>query len=184
MNILNTLLQVVATILMADFLSGFFHWLEDAYGHEAFPVTGRLFSTTPNILHHHNPRYFVRHSWLQSSWDLALFCALIVFVAWLFGLLSWHVWLFSIFGRERQSDTQVGPSQPTRKWPPHFCFFTIAAWCSHPPAPRWPSHQSGRVVITAFSLDFCKNPVVGQVFRDFGLAWSGWWSICSQCRDE
>jgi plasmanylethanolamine desaturase len=97
MNILTTLLQAIATIVIADFFSGFFHWLEDAYGHEDFPVTGRLF-TVPNILHHHNPRYFVRHSWLQSSWDLALFCALIVFVAWLFGLLSWQVWLLAILG--------------------------------------------------------------------------------------
>ena len=75
MNILSIVLQAAATILIADFFSGLFHWLEDAYGREDYPITGRLF-TKPNILHHHDPRYFVRHSWLQSSWDLTLFCAL------------------------------------------------------------------------------------------------------------
>lgn len=97
MNFLTIVVQAIVTILIADFFTGLFHWLEDAYGCADFPITGRLF-TKPNILHHHDPRYFVRHSWLQSSWDLALFCALIVAVAWRFHLLSWQVWLFAFVG--------------------------------------------------------------------------------------
>src|SRR5688500_4872160 len=92
--IVSILFEVVLVVLVADFLSGFFHWLEDAYGREDFPITGRLV-TRPNILHHHNPRYFTRHNWWQSSWDLACFCALLVIGAWLLGLLTWHVWLFA-----------------------------------------------------------------------------------------
>src|SRR5213078_3383108 len=56
-------LEVIITLLVADFVSGLFHWLEDAYGREEWPITGRLV-TRPNILHHHNPRYFTRHVWL------------------------------------------------------------------------------------------------------------------------
>src|SRR6185436_15663686 len=89
--------QFLACVLITDFVSGFFHWLEDAYGREDFPITGRLV-TKPNILHHHDPRYFVRNSWWHSSWDLICICALIVIVAWLIGHLSWHVWLFAILG--------------------------------------------------------------------------------------
>jgi ubiquitin-conjugating enzyme E2 variant len=84
-------------VLVTDFASGFFHWLEDAYGREDFPITGRLV-TRPNILHHHNPRYFIRNGWWHSSWDLTCICALIVIAVWLFGHLTWHVWLFAILG--------------------------------------------------------------------------------------
>ena len=84
-------------ILVADFASGFFHWLEDAYGREDFPITGRLV-TMPNILHHHNPRHFTRNSWFQSSWDLTCLSVLIVLGALLLGHLTWHVWLFAVLG--------------------------------------------------------------------------------------
>lgn len=86
-----------ACVLCADFASGFFHWLEDAYGREDFPVTGRLF-TKPNILHHHNPRSFIRNGWWQSSWDLTCLAALVVVGAWLLGHLTWQVWLFAFLG--------------------------------------------------------------------------------------
>ena len=29
--------ELIATVLVADFLSGLFHWLEDAYGNENWP---------------------------------------------------------------------------------------------------------------------------------------------------
>jgi ubiquitin-conjugating enzyme E2 variant len=90
-------LEILITVLVADFASGIFHWLEDAYGRENWPVTGRLI-TKPNILHHHDPRYFTRHSWFHSSWLLLLIAVLIVLMAWLCGTLTWHVWLFAALG--------------------------------------------------------------------------------------
>ncbi|HTD65719.1 MAG TPA: fatty acid desaturase CarF family protein [Candidatus Limnocylindria bacterium] len=95
--ILKIAFELVACVLVADFVSGFFHWLEDAYGREDFPIIGRLV-TKPNILHHHNPRHFTRNSWWQSSWDLACLCALIAIVAWLSGHMSWHVLVFAFLG--------------------------------------------------------------------------------------
>jgi plasmanylethanolamine desaturase len=95
--IMKIILEGVAVVLVADLVSGFFHWLEDAYGREDFPITGRLV-TRPNILHHHQPRHFTRNSWWQSSWDLTCLCALIVIGAWLTGHLTWHVWLFASLG--------------------------------------------------------------------------------------
>lgn len=91
---MTTVFHFIGVVLLADFLSGFFHWLEDSYGREDFPITGRLY-TKPNILHHHEPRHFVRHNWLQSSWDLALLSVVLVAVAWLFHALTWQVWLFA-----------------------------------------------------------------------------------------
>ena len=89
--------EILATVLIADFVSGFFHWLEDAYGRKEWPITGWLI-TEPNILHHHDPRYFTRHSWVRSSWLLLCIGLSILVIAWLCGLLTWHVWLFVALG--------------------------------------------------------------------------------------
>jgi plasmanylethanolamine desaturase len=91
------ILQIIGAVLAADFLSGLFHWLEDAYGREHWPITGR-FVTKPNILHHHDPRYFTRHSWFQSSWLLMCLGLVVLAIAWVCGALTWQVWLVVILG--------------------------------------------------------------------------------------
>jgi ubiquitin-conjugating enzyme E2 variant len=86
-------LQALGVILLADFVAGLVHWLEDAYGSEDTPLVGPLL-IKPNIVHHHHPRHFTRLSWWRSSWDLLLVGAAILgFAAWL-DALTWHVWLF------------------------------------------------------------------------------------------
>ena len=89
--------EVIVTVLITDFVSGLLHWFEDAYGREEWPITGWLI-TKPNILHHHDPRYFTRHGWFHSSWLLMCFGLVVVLAAWFCGLLTWHVWLFASLG--------------------------------------------------------------------------------------
>jgi len=89
--------EIIVAVLVADFLSGFFHWLEDAYGRENWPFFGR-FVIKPNILHHHDPRYFTRHSWFQSSWLLLCIGLTVLAIAWVLGVLTWQVWLVVILG--------------------------------------------------------------------------------------
>lgn len=84
----------VATVLLADFVSGFVHWAEDAYARPGTPLLGRI--ALDNLRHHWGPREFLARSWLQSSWDLALGGALVVSVAAATGWLSWHVVLFAV----------------------------------------------------------------------------------------
>jgi plasmanylethanolamine desaturase len=91
------ILQIVGAVLVADFLSGLFHWLEDAYGRENWPITGRLI-TQPNILHHQEARYFTRYSWFESSWILLCLGLFVLVIAWLCGALTWQVWLVVILG--------------------------------------------------------------------------------------
>lgn len=91
------ILEIIVAVLVADFLSGLFHWIEDAYGREDWPITGRLV-TRPNILHHHEPRYFTRHGWFQSSWLLLCSGFLVLAIAWLCGVLMWQVWLVVVLG--------------------------------------------------------------------------------------
>jgi hypothetical protein len=94
---MNVLPGIIVTVLIGDFVSGFFHWLEDAYGREDWPITGRLI-TKYNILHHHDPRHFTRNSWLESSWIMLCIIGLIVLAAWALGVLTWQVWLFAALG--------------------------------------------------------------------------------------
>jgi hypothetical protein len=89
--------ELMLTLLAVDFVSGLLHWAEDAYGGEKWPITGQLI-TKPNILHHHDPRYFTRHGWFHSSWLLLCIGIVIVVGAWICGLLTWHVWLFVALG--------------------------------------------------------------------------------------
>ena len=89
------LLKFVATVLAADFVAGMVHWLEDAYVREDTPLIGK-YVARPNIVHHHYPRYMIRHTWWQTSFDLVRMSVAMVMGAWFAGLLSWEVWLFAI----------------------------------------------------------------------------------------
>lgn len=92
-NVFLSLAQGFGVVLLADFVAGIVHWLEDAYGSADTPVVGPLL-VRPNIVHHHYPRYFTRLTWWQSSWDLLLVCLALLGAAYAFDLLTWHLWLF------------------------------------------------------------------------------------------
>jgi ubiquitin-conjugating enzyme E2 variant len=92
-KIMSFLLQFLGVIVLADFVAGLVHWLEDAYGTVDTPVIGPLL-IKPNIVHHHHPRYFTRLSWWQSSWDLLLVGAAILGIAAWLDALCWQVALF------------------------------------------------------------------------------------------
>ncbi len=86
--------EAVATVALADFVSGAVHWAEDAYARPGTPLLGRL--AQDNLRHHWRPREFLARSWLQSSWDLALGAAVVVAAAAATGWLTWHVLVFAI----------------------------------------------------------------------------------------
>ena len=110
------ILQILVSVLVADFVSGLFHWLEDAYGREEWPITGRLVSK-PNVLHHHEPRYFTRHSWFYSARLLLIAGVLVLVVSWLLGVLSWHVWLVVLLGVNANEIHKWAHRTPTENGP-------------------------------------------------------------------
>jgi plasmanylethanolamine desaturase len=109
-------IEIVVTVLIADFVSGLFHWLEDAYGRKEWPITGWLV-TEPNIIHHHDPRYFTRHDWFRSSWLLLCMGLVVLLAAWLCGILTWHVWLFAILGTNANQIHKWAHRSPTENGP-------------------------------------------------------------------
>ncbi|WP_309672598.1 fatty acid desaturase CarF family protein [Gemmatimonas sp.] len=86
--VLVIVLQVVAVVLVTDFLSGLFHWWEDTYGHPFWPIVG-THVTRPNILHHYAPRAILAKSWIVSSRTLLAIGVVIALLAWLAGILTW-----------------------------------------------------------------------------------------------
>ena len=89
------LVQIVATVLAADFVAGFIHWLEDAYVREDTPLIGKHV-TRPNIIHHHFPRQMTRNNWWQSNYDLLLVSVALIAIAWCLSWLTWEVLLFAV----------------------------------------------------------------------------------------
>lgn len=88
MSLLTIALDVVATWLITDFVSGVFHWWQDAYGDPYWPLIGTHI-TRPNILHHYAPRALLAKSWWNSSRTLLMIALLVAGVAWAFGGLTW-----------------------------------------------------------------------------------------------
>lgn len=96
-GILSIIAQIAGILLLVDFFSGVFHWLEDSYGTEKTPVLGKLV-VTPNIIHHHTPRDFVKSPFWHRNVVTASLGALI-FAGWsvIFGP-SWQIALFCVVG--------------------------------------------------------------------------------------
>ena len=93
----ETLLKVLVTWLVVDWISGFVHWFEDSYGSPATPFIGRRI-TKPNLRHHFNPRSFVSNSWYASSELLLFACAGALLAAWSLGRLGPMMVLAAVFG--------------------------------------------------------------------------------------
>lgn len=88
--------QALVGWLLADFLSGLFHWWEDRVGSESIPVLGK-WVVGPNRLHHREPLAFTRSGviWRSSTtWVVAGAISL----AWLFAFGPSVVWAFATIG--------------------------------------------------------------------------------------
>jgi hypothetical protein len=63
---IGLLFSIIAGILLADFVTGVVHWLEDRFGSEAWPLLGPLV-IAPNRLHHREPLAFTRAGFLSRN---------------------------------------------------------------------------------------------------------------------
>ena len=93
MNAIGLLLQILAGWLLADFLSGLLHWIEDRFGpgREHWPVVGsQVFA--PNLLHHAQPLAFTRNRFLsRNSTTIAAAAVFAAPLLWFFGFQPWLV---------------------------------------------------------------------------------------------
>lgn len=79
---------ILAAWLFADFLSGVFHWIEDRYLREDWPVIGPMIAI-PNTVHHSRPMMFLEGSyWHRNS--TTIIPSLVLFaIAWLLNFPAW-----------------------------------------------------------------------------------------------
>jgi ubiquitin-conjugating enzyme E2 variant len=89
---------MAASVALADAVSGFVHWLEDAYlrfkPNRKIPLLNQI--AQDNMLHHKRPREFLKRNWWQSSWDLVLIGAVILATAWALDSLNAAVVVFVV----------------------------------------------------------------------------------------
>lgn len=71
---MSTLAYILSAVLVADLLTGFFHWLEDCYGLPTWPVVGEAV-IQPNIDHHLDPVIFTGGSYWSRNWQMFLLAA-------------------------------------------------------------------------------------------------------------
>lgn len=76
--------QIFAGWMLADFVSGVFHWMEDRYGSPRWPIIGGAIRDT--IRHHSKPRGMLKKSALRRSWRVL---ALTMPGLLVFALLGW-----------------------------------------------------------------------------------------------
>ncbi len=106
--------------LAADFMSGFWHWLEDRYFNTEWPIIGKYIAK-PNQLHHNQPLEFTRSNYwhrnytavlpalvvclvaiVQEWWQLALICLMVSQAneihAWAHQRCHWFIRMFQETG--------------------------------------------------------------------------------------
>lgn len=88
------LIKFLFTVMLADFVSGLVHWLEDAYTRPGMPLVGRI--AEENLRHHARPREFISKSWWESSSDLLLIGLLVLLGALLAGMMNGWLLLFVV----------------------------------------------------------------------------------------
>ena len=72
--------QLLLGWLLADFLTGTFHWWEDEFGNEEWPLIGPWL-ITPNRLHHVDPLAFAANGfWGRNCESIAI--AILVGIGW------------------------------------------------------------------------------------------------------
>ncbi len=88
--VVSIILKLFVIIILADFISGFVHWLEDAYARPDMRFVGGI--ARENLLHHEKPRDFLKKSWWQSSYDLIAIGLVVLAISYfVFGGVS--IWL-------------------------------------------------------------------------------------------
>ena len=94
---------IVVCLWIADFTTGFFHWMEDTYCWEEVPIIGN-FICEPNIQHHIDPLDIVHGGTFFSrnilQWTL---CSIVFLILCVFGLGNSYTFLtllFTSFGNE------------------------------------------------------------------------------------
>jgi hypothetical protein len=95
---LELIAQVILCWLASDWLAGFWHWLEDEYFDESWPIIG-TYVAKPNQLHHSQPLAFLEGNYWQRNYTAIMpALAAIAVAAWFSA--PWQVLLTFAFASQ------------------------------------------------------------------------------------
>jgi len=87
----HTLFWIVACVLIADFITGFMHWFEDAFITPKTPILGGLVGV-PNVEHHRQPGLMAgRYGFLKRNRVPFGMALIVITISLLLGVLAWQV---------------------------------------------------------------------------------------------
>ena len=86
MTLLRWAGQIFAGLLLADFVSGVFHWFEDRYGDPDWPILGHTIRM--NQYHHHHPRFFLCGTFYTRNREVIALGIVFLLVFWAAGWLN------------------------------------------------------------------------------------------------
>jgi len=75
---------LLAAWLLADFLSGVFHWWEDRYGDPSWPILGK-YIVQPNIVHHTDQTAFLAGDYWKRNWTAIAPAAILAILSYAAG---------------------------------------------------------------------------------------------------
>jgi ubiquitin-conjugating enzyme E2 variant len=75
-----SLFSILLAVLLADFLTGLFHWVEECYGRPSWPWIGKSV-ILPNIDHHLRPQAFTEGTFFSRNWQPFAFAAAVAVLA-------------------------------------------------------------------------------------------------------
>lgn len=84
------ILYLVLAILVADLLTGIFHWWEDRYGNPNWPILGK-YIIKPNIQHHQYPLLFCNGNYIVRNWTTIIPSLIISFIFYSYGYYFWCI---------------------------------------------------------------------------------------------
>lgn len=115
LEIAGSVVLIAAGVLLADFVSGFVHWLEDSYGCETWPVIGPIV-IEPNIRHHYSPRDFTEVSYWKRNLPIIVLAAISIGIFWIADLLNLFTISF-VFAASQANETHRWAHLPSRRRP-------------------------------------------------------------------
>lgn len=87
---------LISSFLLADFISGIGHWIEDAYGSPDVPFLGK-YVFGPNIIHHKDPRAMLAGNFFYRNWTTWLAVILLMGPGlFIFPPLFWGLTMFFV----------------------------------------------------------------------------------------
>lgn len=87
---------ILAGLLLADFVTGAFHWFEDRYGNPKWPIIGGIIRA--NQEHHHTPRSFLEGSFFGRNLTVFILAAVFMVGFWAIGWLNLFTGSAVVFG--------------------------------------------------------------------------------------